>query len=99
MAVFDDMAGTEMLKIYDKGVTSNEQFAAFGEALSLRFGDISIPYIKIIEPLKLECQHFLDCIENNQTPKSDGRDGLRVVKVLQAAQGSLDKSGVPVNIV
>ena len=99
MVVFDDMAGTEMLKIYDKGVTSNGQFAPFGETLSLRFGDISIPYIKMTEPLKLECQHFLDCIKNNQTPRSDGRDGLRVVKVLQAAQESLDKSGVPVDIV
>jgi predicted dehydrogenase len=97
MAVFDDMEATEMLKIYDKGV-SNSQFAPYGEALSLRFGDISIPYIKMTEPLKLECQHFLDCIKNNQTPRSDGHDGLRVVKVLQAAQESLDKSGMPVNI-
>ena len=98
MAVFDDMEATEKLKIYDKGV-SNSQFVSFGEALSLRFGDISIPYIKMTEPLKLECQHFLDCIKNNQTPRSDGRDGLRVVKVLQAAQESLDKSGMPVDIV
>ncbi|HIE29277.1 TPA: Gfo/Idh/MocA family oxidoreductase [Candidatus Poribacteria bacterium] len=98
MAVFDDMEATEMLRIYDKGVTSNGQFAPFGEALSLRFGDINIPHIKMTEPLKLECQHFLDCILNNQTPRSDGRDGLRVVKVLQAAQESLDKNGMPVNI-
>lgn len=97
MAVFDDMEATEMLKIYDKGV-SNAQFISFGESLSLRFGDISIPYIKMTEPLKLECQHFLDCIKNNQPPRSDGRDGLRVVKVLKAAQESLDKSGMPVDI-
>ena len=97
MAVFDDMAGTEMLKIYDKGV-SNAQFAPFGEALSLRFGDISIPYIKMTEPLNIECQHFLDCIKNDAPPRSDGRDGLRVVKVLQAAQRSLDKGGLPVKI-
>jgi len=98
MAVFDDMEATEMLKIYDKGVL-NAQFASFGEALSLRFGDISIPYIKMTEPLKLECQHFLDCIKNNQTPRSDGHDGLRVVKVLQAAQESLDQNGMPIDIV
>ncbi|MBM3242983.1 Gfo/Idh/MocA family oxidoreductase [Candidatus Poribacteria bacterium] len=98
MVVFDDMEATEMLKIYDKGVTSNGQFASFGEALSLRFGDISIPYVKMTEPLKLECQHFLNCIKDNQIPRSDGHDGLRVVKVLQAAQESLDKSGMPVNI-
>jgi predicted dehydrogenase len=98
MAVFDDMEATEMLKIYDKGV-SNAQFAPFGEALSLRFGDINIPHIKMTEPLKLECQHFLDCIKNNQSPRSDGRDGLRVVKVLKAAQESLDQNGMPVDIV
>ena len=98
MAVFDDMEATEMLKIYDKGVL-NAHFAPFGEAMSLRFGDINIPHIKMTEPLKLECQHFLDCIKDNRTPKSDGHDGLRVVKVLQAAQESLDKSGVPVDIV
>jgi predicted dehydrogenase len=98
MAVFDDMEATEMLKIYDKGV-SNAQFAPFGEALNLRFGDINIPHIKMTEPLKLECQHFLDCIKNNQTPRSNGHDGLRVVKVLQAAQKSLNQNGMPVDIV
>ena len=98
MAVFDDMQPAEMLRIYDKGVTNSPQYGSFAEALSLRFGNVTIPYIKMTEPLKLECQHFLDCIKNNQTPRSDGRDGLRVVKVLQAAQESLDKSGMAVNI-
>ena len=97
MAVFDDMEATEMLKIYDKGV-SNAQFATFGEAFSLRFGNISIPYIKMTEPLKLECQHFLDCIQNDKTPRSDGRDGFRVVKVLRAAQQSLEKNGASVKV-
>ena len=98
MAVFDDMQPAEMLRIYDKGVTNNPQYGSFAEALSLRFGNVTIPYIKMTEPLKLECQHFLDCIEVNQTPRSDGRDGIRVVKVLQAAQRSLEKNGVPVRI-
>jgi predicted dehydrogenase len=97
MAVFDDVEATEMLKIYDKGV-NNAQFTNFFEAFSLRFGNVSIPYIKMTEPLKLECQHFLDCIQNDKVPRSNGRDGIRVVKVLQAAQQSLEKDGAPVKI-
>jgi len=98
MAVFDDMAGTEMLRVYNKGVDNNKHASSFGEAFSLRFGDINIPYIKMTEPLRLECQHFLDCIQNDKTPRSDGQDGMRVVRALKAAQQSLEKGGVPVNI-
>lgn len=98
MAVFDDMETTEMLKIYDKGVENNFHSKLSPGTFSLRYGDISVPYIKMVEPLKLECQHFLDCIKNNKTPKSDGKDGLRVVRVLQAAQLSLDKDGQPVQL-
>ncbi len=97
MAVFDDMEPTEMIRVYDKGVV-NGSYNSFGESLSLRFGDVTSPYIKMIEPLKLECQHFVDCIQNGKQPKSDGYDGLRVVKVLHAAQESLDKGGVPVRL-
>jgi len=98
MAVFDDMEPTEMIRLYDKGVESNASYDSFGESLSLRFGDVQIPYIKMLEPLKLECQHFIDCINNDTQPRSDGYDGLRVVKVLQAAQESLEKGGVPVKL-
>jgi len=98
MAVFDDMESTEKVRIYDKGVTFNNIAVPYEEAMTLRFGDIIIPNIRMIEPLKLECQHFLDCIKHEQIPRSDGRDGLRVVRVLEAAQKSLDKSGVPVSI-
>lgn len=98
MAVFDDMDPAEMIRIYDKGVESNQAYSSFGEALSLRFGNITIPYVKMTEPLRLECQHFLDCIQNDKQPRSDGLDGLHVVKVLHAAQESLDKGGVPVKL-
>ncbi len=98
MAVFDDMEPTEKIRIYDKGVTNNASYDSFGEALSLRFGDIKIPYIKMVEPLRLECQHFIDCIVNDRQPRSDGMDGLRVVKVLQAAQESLYDGGIPVHL-
>ena len=98
MAVFDDMEATEKIRIYDKGVMNTPTYGSFGEALSLRFGDIHIPYIRMVEPLKLECQHFVDCIQNDAQPRSDGLDGLRVVKVLQAAQESLKSGGIPVRL-
>lgn len=98
MAVFDDMEPSEMIKIYDKGVVNNASYGSFGESLSLRFGDVKIPYIKMVEPLRLECQHFLDCIRDDKQPRSDGHDGLRVVKVLQAAQESLGKGGIPITM-
>ena len=77
---------------------NNASYSSFGESLSLRFGDVRIPYIKMVEPLKLECQHFINCIKNDTSPRSDGNDGLRVVKVLQAAQESLENNGVPVDL-
>lgn len=99
MVVFDDMETTEMLKIYDKGVTNNSNYTSYGEALSLRFGNVVMPYIKMTEPLKLECQHFIDCLIHHRSPRSDGRDGLRVVRILQAAQESRNRNGEPVKIV
>jgi predicted dehydrogenase len=98
MAVFDDLESTEKLKIYDKSAEHNADYKTFAEYITLRFGDITIPHLKIQEPLRLECQHFLDCIQNRKQPLSDGRDGLRVVKVLDAAQQSLRQKGVPIPI-
>jgi predicted dehydrogenase len=98
MAVFDDMDPTEVIRIYDKGVKNDQSYKTFGESLGLRFGDITVPYVKMLEPLRLECQHFLDCIQNDKKPRSDGQDGLKVVKVLRAAQLSLNNGGIPVNL-
>ncbi len=98
MAVIDDMESTEKIRIYDKGVNFTGDYSAYSEYLTLRIGDILIPKIKNAEPLKLECQHFIDCILNNKTPRSDGEDGLRVVRVLNAAQESLKQGGVPVEL-
>ena len=97
MAVFDDMEASEKLKIYDKGV-KNLSYDTYGEYLSLRFGDITIPSIKMAEPLRAEAEHFIQCIESRKEPKTSGRDGLRVVKILAAAQESLKRKGVPVKI-
>ena len=97
MAVFDDAEATEKLRIYD----SHAEVPAartYGEAIQVRFGDILIPRVDMTEPLKLECQHFVDCVSSRVTPVSDGRDGLRVVRILEAAQRSLEHDGVPVKI-
>jgi predicted dehydrogenase len=98
MAVFDDLEPTEKLKIYDKGARINTDYNTFAEYVGLRFGDITIPYIKGGEPLRVECQHFLNCIQDRKRPVSDGYDGLNVVKVLAAAQESLKDNGRPVSI-
>jgi predicted dehydrogenase len=95
MAVFDDVDSTEKLRIYDKGV-QRPAYDSYGDSLSLRFGDISIPRIDMREPLRLECQHFIDCIINGQTPLSDGRNGVQVLRVLEAGQRSLERDGEPV---
>ncbi len=93
MAVFDDMETTEKIKIYDKGAILPGQFLSYAETITLREGDIYTPYLKMEEPLKIECQHFLDCIQKNKKPLTDGEDGLRVVRVLEAAQKSLKNQG------
>jgi len=98
MVVFDDMETTEKLKVYDKSAEQNAEYSTFAEYVTLRFGDITIPHLRIDEPVRLECQHFLECIRARRRPLSDGRDGLRVVKVLAAAQRSLEKNGMPIPI-
>ncbi len=98
MVVFDDMENTEKLRIYDKSAEHNADYSTFAEYVTLRFGDITIPHLKIDEPVRLECRHFLECIRDRRQPRSDGRDGLRVVKVLAAAQRSLEKNGMPIPI-
>ncbi len=98
MALFDDTNSSEKIWIYDKGVDAKQDYSTYGEYLSLRFGDVLIPQIPGTEHLKTECQHFIDCVKNRTTPRSDGRDGLRVSKVLDAAQRSLKMGGAPVKI-
>lgn len=98
MAVFDDLEATEKLRIYDKGAQVSTDYDSFAEYIGLRFGDILVPYIKMTEPLRLECLHFLECVKKRRKPVSDGYDGLRVVRVLDAAQRSLKANGAPVRI-
>ena len=98
MAVFDDLEATEKLRIYDKGAEYTSEYDTFAEYLGLRFGDITIPYIKSGEPLRAECRHFLECVGERRQPISDGHDGIRVVSVLTAADRSLKSNGEPIAI-
>ncbi len=95
MAVYDDVETLEKIKIYDKGVEAPPYTDTFGEfQCSYRYGDVMIPHIRFVEPLRVECQHFLECITDHVQPQSDGRVGLRVVKVLEMAERSLENGGV-----
>lgn len=97
MIVYDDVDPEAKLKIYDKGVYKRGD--AFGEfQLRIRSGDISIPRIDLTEPLKYECAHFLECIRESKPPRTDGENGLRVVRVLEAAQASLAQNGALVSL-
>jgi predicted dehydrogenase len=98
MATFDDMDPSEKIRVYDKGVSVAGSVVGFDQSLSIRSGDILIPKTPGGEPLRIECLHFLESIEKGKAPRSDGRDGLRVVRVLDAATRSLKTGGAPVNL-
>ncbi len=97
MVVFDDAAASEKVRIYDS-CAETPHTTSYGETIQVRFGDIHIPRISTAEPLKLEFQHFLDCVDRRVQPRSDAQDGLRVVRILDAAQRSLNMDGVPVSL-
>jgi predicted dehydrogenase len=91
MIVFDDMESNEKVKIYDKGVeTLAGDTSGYDTRVQYRIGDIHVPALENKEALAGELSHFLDCIENGQKPLCDGESGLWVVKILEAAQASLE---------
>lgn len=94
MVIYDDVESLEKIKIYDKGVKAIRQTDTFGEfSFAYHYGDVVIPYIRFEEPLRVQCQHFLDCIREGKHPQTDGLNGLRVVQVVEAAQRSLKNGG------
>ena len=98
MVTFDDMETTEKIRMYDKGAAIKHDITtSYAEIISLRFGDIVIPKIPSGEPLAIECKHFVDCVLDGLPIRSDGIDGMRVVRVLEAGQKSLKNNGQPVN--
>ena len=94
MLVYDDLQAHEKIKIYDKRVEAPPHYDTFAEfQCSYHYGDMYSPYIKQVEPLKVECQHFLDCISQGEKCESSGHDGLKVVQILEAASQSLRSHG------
>lgn len=90
MAVFNDLGVDGKIKIYDKGVEAPAFTNGFDEfQYNYRSGDITIPKIQYAEPLRTECQHFIDSVINQTEPKSSGRKGLAVIKILEAAERSM----------
>ena len=98
MIVYDDVADEGKVKVYDKGVYRKGD-DIYGEfQYRVHSGDIAIPKIDMTEPLRLECAHFLECVREGKEPRTGGENGTRVVRVLEAAQASLDAGGWPVAV-
>ncbi|MGQ9517151.1 MAG: Gfo/Idh/MocA family protein [Anaerolineae bacterium] len=96
MIVYDDIDPEGKVRLYDKGADRINGSQIYGEfQYKLRTGDIYIPKIDLTEPLYLECAHFVECILEGRRPRTDGVNGLRVVRVLEAAERSMAKNGAP----
>lgn len=99
MVVFDDMAPEEKVKIFDKGVDHKKSsLSSLVSSFSLREGGVHAPNIDNIEPLKAECRHFIECLEKNREPRSNGENGLEVLQVLDAASRSLKAGGKAIRL-
>ena len=99
MIVYDDVAPLEKIRIFDARVERPAHYDTFAEFhYAYHYGDVYSPYIKQEEPLKMECQHFLDCIRNGSTPLTDGNRGLELVRILEASSESLKQGGAPVEL-
>jgi predicted dehydrogenase len=99
MILYDDLEPSEKVKIYDKGVTVSQSPEAVYEMLvSYRSGDMWAPRLDASEALHTEALHFIDCIENNTKPVTDGQAGLRLVRMVEAAERSLRARGELVEI-
>jgi predicted dehydrogenase len=94
MIVYDDLEASEKVKVYDKGLTMRQSADDVYQMLvGYRSGDMWSPQLEISEALHTEARHFVDCIERGATPLTDGRSGLRVVQILEAASRSMRERG------
>lgn len=91
MLVFDDMHPSEKIRIFDKGADVRAAADSPLRSISVRHGDIYVPHIDDRPPLDIETAHFLDCILHDRPPRSDGRDGVRVVRVLEQVERYLHR--------
>jgi predicted dehydrogenase len=102
MAIFDDLDTKEPVRVYDKSVAKKhfkQDYSTFKEfQMIIKDGKTHSPYVRFREPLKVECEHFINCIRKKVSPLTDGRDGLSVLKVMKALQESLNKDGERVKL-
>ena len=99
MIVYDDVAQIEKIRIFDARVERPPHYDTFAEfQYAYHYGDMYVPYVKQEEPLKAECQHFLDCIEHGKEPLTSGKQGLELVRILEASSVSLKRNGAPVDL-
>jgi predicted dehydrogenase len=99
MIVYDDVSPLEKIRIFDARVEKPPHYDTFAEFnYAYHYGDVHVPYIKQEEPLKTECQHFLDCIKQGTAPITDGRQGLELIRILEASSQSLKLGGASVNL-
>ena len=99
MIVYDDLEPSEKVKLYDRGVTLDDGSQRDYELLvGYRSGDMWAPRVSLKEGLGVETRHFLDCVRDGRPPVTDGRAGLRVIRILEAATESLERRGQPVEI-
>jgi predicted dehydrogenase len=100
MIVYDDVQPLEKIKIYDSRVEHPPHYDTFAEfQYSYHYGDMHIPFIQQEEPVKVQSQHFLDCIRQGNTPLTDGQAGLEMVRILEAGSMSLKKNGASVSLI
>jgi predicted dehydrogenase len=99
MIVYDDLEPSEKVKVYDKGITVGDNTEARHQTLiGYRTGDMMAPKLEGAEALRTEMAHFIDCIATGRPPLTDGRAGLRVVQILEAATQSMGRRGDPVEL-
>jgi predicted dehydrogenase len=98
MIEFDDTHATEKIRIYNKGYDRPPTFTQYGEYLTVRHGDIYIPRLDMTEPLAVEVSHFIDCCTTGKPPRTGARQAREVVAVLDAAQTSLQRGGIPIDL-
>ncbi|MBN1908712.1 MAG: Gfo/Idh/MocA family oxidoreductase [Pirellulales bacterium] len=94
MLVFDDMHPSEKIRVFDKGATIPTEATSPLAPITVRHGDIHVPHLSSQPPLDIETQHFIDCVLFDRTPRSDGEDGLRVVRVLERVERQLHPAHV-----
>ena len=98
MVIYNDLEPSEKIKVYDSGVTVDDEGAIYERMVGYRTGDMWAPQLERTEALQVEADHFVDCIEHDTASMSDGEAGLRIVKLLEAADRSLAERGRPIEL-